>query len=70
MYDIVNKCIQIQYIALINNLLEVIDITYFYKDNIENKAFHKNTKAPKLFKLIEQKFPDEIINKKYPNKVI
>ncbi len=67
LYYIINECIQIQYIALINNLSEIVDMTYFYKPEIENIAFYKHTKAPKLFKIIEQKYPDEIIIKKYPN---
>ena len=66
LYTIINDCIQVQSTGLLNNLLDFINISYFFKDNI-SKSSYKNTKAPKLFKMIELKYPDEIIELKYKN---
>jgi hypothetical protein len=61
LYDIVNMCIEYNIISLIDVCSDYIDITLFFKENINKKKFKYN-KGNKLMKLIEQKFVDELLH--------
>jgi len=54
LYNLINLCIEHNIISIIDTCAQYIDITLFYKDNIDKKKF-KCVKGAKLMKLIEQK---------------
>ena len=61
LYEIVNICIEHNIIPLIDMCADHIDITLFFKNNINKKKF-KYSKGNKLIKLLEQKSINDVIS--------
>ena len=60
LYNLVNLCIEHNIISLIDMCARYIDITLFYKENVDKKRFKYN-KGNKLIKLLEKKCINDII---------